>query len=113
MLSQKTIEILEKNDIKIYDREKYQDEFYREIEFYSNEGEDVIECIWYDGTNEGFINAFKKNADDFDADEHAKMWIEQRGTRGVPNSIRALINDAEWIKNELTKVATELQKKGR
>ncbi len=48
-------------------------------------------------------------ADDFDADEHAEMWIDLRGKRGVPDSIRVLINDADSIKEFLLKVADELE----
>ena len=61
MLSERTIEILENNDIKIYDRCDQDGEFTREIEFYSPEGEDVCECIFYDGTDEGFIKAFRSS----------------------------------------------------
>lgn len=110
MLSEKTIEILEKNEMKAYDREKNSNgEYTREIEFFSPEGEDVIECIWYDGTDEGFIKAFRENAEHFDPDEHAEMWVESRGTRGVPESIKDLMADAEWIKNTLLAVADELE----
>lgn len=108
MLSQRTIDILEKNEIHVFDREEQHEQFYREIEFWSPEGEDVIECIWYDGTDEGFIEAFRNNAEDFDPDEHAEMWIDSRGTNGVPCSIRALIEDADAIKNILLDVAGEL-----
>ena len=109
MLSERTIEILENNDMKIYDRSEQRGEFVREIEFYSPEGEDVIETIFYDGTDEGFIKAFRSNAENFDADEHAEMWIESRGKRRVPESVRDLIADAEWIKNTLLSVADELE----
>ena len=40
-------------------------------------------------------------ADDFDADEHAEMWMESRGKNGVPSSVRELINDADAIQNML------------
>lgn len=109
MLSERTIEILENNDMHAYDRSEQHGEFVREIEFYSPEGEDVIETIFYDGTDEGFIREFKANAINFDADEHAEMWIEGRGKRGVPESVRDLITDAEWIKDTLLSVADELE----
>lgn len=109
MLSERTIEILENNDMHAYDRSEQHGEFVREIEFYSPEGEDVIETIFYDGTDEGFIREFKANAVNFDADEHAEMWIEGRGKKGVPDSVRDLITDAEWIKNTLLSVADELE----
>ena len=52
MLSEKIINILEANDIIIHKRNEQNGIFYREIEFYSSEGEDVIETVWYDGTEE-------------------------------------------------------------
>lgn len=110
MLTQKIIDILENNDITIHERDKHNKEYYREIEFYSDAGEDVIEVIWYDGTPDGFIKAFAKNADNFDADEHAEMWIDHRGKNGVPDSIREIINDADCIKNKLLCVAETLKR---
>lgn len=110
MLSERTIEILGNNEMKAYDRDKNSNgEYTREIEFFSPEGEDVIECIWYDGTDEGFIKAFRENAEHFDPDEHAEMWVNSRGQNGVPESIKDLIADAEWIKNTLLSVADGLE----
>lgn len=109
MLSKETLEILDKNWVKVFDRETQRGEYYREIEFWSDEGEDVIETIWYDGTDKGFCESFAKHAEDFDANEHAEMWIENRKTvSGVPQDIRVLINDAYSIKNTLRIIAAEL-----
>ena len=109
MLNEKTITILDENDMTVSDRYEMDGEYYREIEFYSPEGEDVCETIWYDGTDDGFIEAFRQLANDFDADEHAGMWINTRNVKGVPNSVRALIDDAENIKDTLLKVAEKLE----
>ena len=109
MLSERTIEILENNDMKIFDRHEQNGEYTRDIEFFSPEGEDVCECIFYDGTDEGFIKAFRINAVNFDTEEHAELWVNSRGQNGVPESIKDLIADAEWIKNTLLSVADELE----
>ena len=109
MLNEKTLNILEENDITVYDRIEQGNEFCREVEFYSNADEDVIETIWYDGTDGGFIEGFRQLADDFDADEHAAMWIENRGNDGVPDDIRTLIDDAKYIKDTLLSVADQLE----
>lgn len=110
MLSERTIEILENNDMTVFDRHEQNGEFTREIEFYSPEGEDVCECIFYDGTDESFIKAFRSNAENFDTDEHAAMWINNRGSvNGVPENVRDLITDAEWIKDTLLTIADELE----
>ena len=65
--------------------------------------------MWYDGTDSGFIEEFKQLANDFDADEHAEMWLPHRGENGVPDDIRTLIDDAEGIKNKLLSVAEQLE----
>ena len=62
----------------------------------------------YDGTEEGFITAFVEYANWFDAEDHAEMWIESRGKNGVPESIKDLLEDAEWIKNTLLEVGEAL-----
>ena len=109
MLNEKTIAILEENDITVSERYEQDGEYYREIEFYSPEGEDVCETIWYDGTDAGLIEGFRQLADNFDADEHAEMWIDGRGKRGIPDSVRALIDDAENIKDTLLNVSEKLE----
>lgn len=110
MLNKKITKVLENNEVKL--SEKYEagnNEFCHDVEFYSDAGEDVVETVFYDGTSKDFVRAFKEMADDFDADEHAEMWIDLRGKRGVPDSIRVLINDADSIKEFLLKVADELE----
>lgn len=110
MLNKKITKVLGNNRIKL--SEKYEadnNEFFQEVEFYSDAGEDVVETVFYNGTSKDFIRAFREMAMIFDADEHAKMWIDLRGKRGVPDSIRVLINDADSIKEFLLKVADELE----
>lgn len=109
MLNEKTVSILEENDITVSERYEQDGEYYREIEFYSPEGEDVCETVWYDGTNDSFIEAFRQFADNFDVDEHAEMWVNNRDVSGVPDSVRVLIDDAENIKDTLLDVAEKLE----
>lgn len=112
-LSKRIEELLEENDFIICGEisERYHENgtYDIELETYSPAGEDVIVSLIYDGTEEDFIRAFDEYANDFDADEHATNWIEARGmVRGVPNSVRDLIEDAEWIKDTLMRIAEEL-----
>lgn len=59
---------------------------------------------------ENFPESVREYANDFDADEHAAMWIEARGkVNGVPDSIRELIKDAEAIKEMLNELADALE----
>lgn len=112
-LSERIIKILEAHDIslcgEISERTYQTDSYDVELETYSPEGENVIISLIYDGTEEDFIRQFESYAEDFDPDEHVTMWFESRGENGVPESIRDLINDANWIKNMLLMVSKKLQ----
>ncbi len=110
MLNKKIIKVLGNNEVNLSEKYKANNnEFYHEVEFYSDAGEDVVETVFYNGTSEDFIRAFREMAMIFDADEHAAMWVNLRGKRGVPNSIRVLVDDADSIKEFLLKVADELE----
>ena len=76
--------------------------FYLELSGCSPEGEDLSgECIWFDGTDEGLKAALA---------EHAELYINMRGKQGVPNSIRALIDDADAIKKMLQELSDKVSK---
>lgn len=62
------------------------------IEAWSPAGENLIEYI----SKEEPIRDILLMADEFDPDDHARMWIENSG-HGQPISIRALIDDADAI----------------
>ena len=111
-LSKKIIEVLEAHDIslcgEISERTYNNDGYDVELETYSPEGEDVIISLIYDGTEEDFIKQFESYAEDFDAEEHAETYINMRGKNGVPESIKNLLEDAEWQKEMLLEVAKDL-----
>lgn len=97
--------IIRKLDWKIYEYETHV-----ELEKYSPAGEDFFFCI----DKKDFINNVVEYANDFDADEHAKMWVENMHTvRGIPQSIRTLINDADAIKEMLMELAKRNRTKSR
>jgi len=95
MLNDRVTEIFEKMDwsiINIFDTEI-------EIETWSPAGENLVETLDYDGTTESLIKSIKEMVDCFDVDDHVEMWIEAKNsTRGVPQSTRVLVEDAEAIK---------------
>lgn len=115
-LSERIEEVLEKFDFslcgEISERYNEKGKYDIELETYSPEGEDVIVSLIYDGTEEGFVAAFVDYANWFDAEEHAEMWIEGRGKNGVPESIKDLLEDAEWQKNMFLEVAEALNNLG-
>lgn len=44
----------------------------------------------------------------FDVDDEVELWIEGRGQRGVPSSIRTLVEDAEWKEEKLKQLYNAL-----
>lgn len=104
-LEQKYIYILEENDWSV---SSYTNDGRVELEKYSPAGEDFLMCVEI----ENFPKPVREYANDFDPDEHAEMWINARGrVRGVPNSIRELIDDAEAIQEMLNELADVLEEK--
>lgn len=97
--------ILEENEIRIIG--DLQDR-YVDLEFFSPLGEDFIMSIDFDGTPKDFVVQFLNYCADFDPDEHAAFWIENRGKNGTPFSVRALVDDAEAIDDFLLDVMQQL-----
>ena len=80
-----------------------------EFEKYSPAGEDFIFSIT--GNDEARVaEQVREYAYDFDPDEHAEMWVESRGEKGVPDSIRTLIDDADAIKEMVFELGDALRK---
>lgn len=76
-----------------------------ELAKYSPAGEDFFFAV----SKDNFLTEVINYAEEFDADEHAEMWIENMHTvKGVPQSIRTLIEDADAIKEMLLELATKL-----
>ena len=111
LLGEEITDILDNNDISVYNAEKTERGLEIGLEFYSDAGEDFIIDLECDSA-ESFAEAFSEYARNFDPEEHAEMWIEARDTvRGVPQEIRTLLDDANSIKEFLESVSAELEGK--
>ncbi len=76
-----------------------------ELSQYSPAGEDFS----FTANKKNFARSVKEYAEGFDADGHAEMWVENIHTvKGVPQSIRALIDDADAIKEMLTELSEQI-----
>lgn len=77
-----------------------------EFEKWTSAGEDFVFSI--EGGD--IVREVAEYAYDFDADEHASMWINARErVPGVPKSIRTLIDDADEIQKMLDELAYALR----
>lgn len=108
-LGDKTIEIVENNGFSLQEIIEQDGQYYVEMNQSTPEGEDWWEIIWFDGTDESFVNAIKDRAYNFDVNEEVEIWVEGRGNNGVPNNIKDLVEDAEWKQNKLEELASELE----
>lgn len=71
---------------------------------YSPAGEDLSFSV----NKENIVEEIKQYAENFDVDEHVKMWID---APGAPSSIRQLLEDAEWIENDLQELVEALERR--
>lgn len=55
------------------------------------------------------VNQIIKYSYNYDVEDEAAIYIDIRGKHGVPSSIRALLDDSQWKKDQLTKLATQIQ----
>ena len=74
------------------------------------EGEDFSFIIPYVTNSKNVLDGINKSYNDFDVDEHVKLYINSLGKDGVPDSISRLLVDAQWIKNNIEALAKEVQK---
>lgn len=100
-LDQDILDILAEEDMSVT---HYAGDF--DIQWYSPAGEDFHLNI----DSESFLSDFMFQAESFDVDEHVELWIESRGKRGVPNTVREIVEDAEAIQKKLLHVAERINK---
>lgn len=76
-----------------------------ELEKHSPAGEDFIFTI----NGKDIPAEVAEYAEDFDTDEHVELWVGGRGERGVPETVRELLEDAEAIQKMLDELAEALE----
>ena len=78
-----------------------ENEHYCSFGKYTPAGEDWYETIWFDGSFEDFKKQVEKRYCSFDVDDEVTPYVQNRGTNGIPSSIRELLEDAEWKEEQL------------
>ncbi|MEZ3438639.1 MAG: hypothetical protein K1W18_07145 [Oscillospiraceae bacterium] len=100
----KYIEVCESLDWRVHQYETSSGEARVELENWSPLGENLV----LDFSADNLVDEVKEYAAYFAPEEHAEMWINNRGQNGTPDSIRALLNDADEIDEMLRKLASKL-----
>lgn len=108
-LNEKIIEVIENNGFCCSAVVEQDNGFYIELYQDTPAGEDWHVTIWFNGSDNDFINSFIRYSETFDVDEEAEIWIKSRGKHGVPSSISVLVKDAEWKKETLGKMLKDLE----
>lgn len=109
-LNENIVRVFENNGFTVGTPEDYNrhKEYCVEINQSTDLGEDWWFTLWYDGTDEDFIQKFETMVENFDPDEEAEPYIEMRGKNGVPDSIRDILDDQVWKLNTLKTTLEEL-----
>ena len=93
----------------VYINKQYDNSYCIELEYWSNLGENVIISIVVDRlTRENVRKELDTYYENFDAEEHADELFNYRGTRGIPTSLRALLNDADEQEETLKEICEAL-----
>ncbi len=80
------------------------------IEFWTDTaGQNIPVEFNYDGSGKNFIEEFTSFAENYDVDEEVEIFIEMRGKRGVPDTVRELLDDCQEAKDTLMQIATRLK----
>lgn len=84
---------------------------YAEMRKYSPLGKDFSMLIDFSEENpvDTFMNDLQDYYSGFDPEEHAAMWIENRGKNGTPNSIQDLLDDAKDIEDMIGELIQYLE----
>ena len=81
------------------------------IEFWTHTaGQDIPTEFDYDGSPEDFVKQFAERAENYDVDNEVELYVDMRGQRGVPKTVRELLDDCQEAKDTLMKIAEELKK---
>ena len=107
-LSKKIVDVIENSGFN-YDGVDEDDGYSVELYQSTPAGEDWHVIICFNGSNNGFIDSFRRYFESFDVDEEAEIFIESRGKHGVPSSISLLVKDAEWKKEKLGLLLKDLE----
>lgn len=116
-LSKKAYLLFLKEDVEVRVYNYVKDETTGEIlgyqvcfEWYSDAGEDMPDEIDLDidFTDQDLYKFFYELYENFDVDEHVEPLVEIRGTRGVPSSIKTLVDDAEMIEQKYQDISERL-----
>lgn len=108
-LNKKIVDVIENNGFCYSVVMEYDNKFYIELYQDTPAGEDWHVIIWFNGSNNGFINSFRRYSESFDVDEETEVLVESRGKYGVPSSISLLVKDSEWKKETLGKMLNDLE----
>ena len=110
-LNENIIRVLEDNGFTVGEPEysNHHKEYCVEINQSTDLGEDWWLTLWYDGSDEDFIQKFETLVEYFDPDEEAEIYIDMRGKNGVPDSIRDILDDQVWKLETLKTTLKELK----
>lgn len=101
------VSILQEHDFSI-DYFNYANERCTAIKKYTPCGEDWFEEFSWKSAK-AFTEELENFVDNFDIDEQIEVWLPLRGTRGVPEHVTDLIEDAKWKLEQLEQLLLDIK----
>lgn len=106
-LSKGIIEVIEKEGFSIQ-VDKQQNGYCADLNRSTPLGEDWWISFVFDETEKDFVNEVRDYYVGFDPEDEAELYIQNRGKNGIPNSIRALLDDQDWKDEKLESLSDAL-----
>lgn len=106
-LSKEIIEVIEEEGFSVQVC-KQQNGYCADLNRSTPLGEDWWVGIVFDETEEDFVNEVRDYYIGFDPDDEVEFYIQGRGKNGIPNSIRALLDDQDWKDEKLKSLSDAL-----
>ena len=85
---------------------------YALVEFWTDTaGQDIPVELYFDEkpTPENFVKKFSEYAENYDVDDEVELFVNMRGKRDVPESIRELLDDCQEAKDTLIELASKMK----
>lgn len=106
-LSKGIIEVIEKEGFSVQVC-KQQNGYCADLNQSTPLGEDWWVGIVFDETEKDFASEVGIYYMGFDPDDEVELYIQNRGKNGIPNSIRALLDDQDWKDEKLKSLSDAL-----
>ena len=98
-------------EVANFEEDNEEDGKFATIEFWTDTaGQDVIIQFNYDGTSDDFMEQLRNYVNSYDPNEETKLYSENMGQNGVPDSIETILEDCKEAQSTMQDILNECEK---